>query len=336
MKVYAWPADSAGCRYYRLDLPMQALADRGHDVLVDPVMPDEWRDTADVIIGQRVCLPGATVRWQQLAKQGRAKLVLEIDDDLFNIHPSSKRAHAFFAQPGVRANLEMNLRAADLVTVTTDHLAEQLSPYNPNIAVLPNCIPAALLDHTPARREDILTIGWGGSATHQIDWTGPDEHIARYVTRNPGTEMHVMGWTPPVLWGRLPRDRRRVTGWIHGRVTGWIHHVNDLHRAIDYHVGVIPLRDMPFNLSKSDIKFVEMAALGIPVVASGAGPYALSVQHETTGYLVTRPQDWQRYVAQLVADGSLRETVGKAAQEWARTRTVEGNAHLWEAAYQGV
>lgn len=307
--------------------PLRGLALLGHDVHASGVMPDEWRDTADIIIGQRVCLPGATVRWQQLAKQGRAKLVLEIDDDLFNIHPSSKQAHAFFAQPGIRANLEMNLRVADLVTVTTDHLAEQLAPYNANVVVLPNCVPEALLDHTPARRNDTVTIGWGGSATHQIDWAGPDEHVARFVSRTPGTEMHVMGWTPPVLWGRLPRDRRRFTGWIHD--------VNDLHRAIDYHIGVIPLRDNIFARSKSDIKLLELGALGIPAVVSDVGPYAVAMAGAAPALPVRRPADWLSHLRDLVADEGLREAMGKAAKDWAATRTIEANAHLWERAYEG-
>lgn len=325
MKILGWPADSAGCGYYRVELPLNALAARGHDVHIDSVMPDEWRDTADVIVGQRVCLPGPTARWQNLARQGRAKLVLEIDDDLFNIHPSSKQARTFFDQPGIMKNLELNLRAADVVTVTTDYLAERMSAYNDNVVVLPNCIPAAILDHVPAQRDDVLTIGWGGSATHQIDWTGPDEHVARFITRNPGAELHVMGWVPTTLWNRTPAGRRRTTGWIAS--------VDDLHRAIDYHIGVIPLRDNEFNRSKSAIKLLELAALGIPAVVADAGPYAAEMAAGAPALAVRDPKDWARHLAALVTDSGERRTLGDAAQAWARDRTIERNAHRWEAAY---
>lgn len=329
MKVYYWAADTSGCSYYRCVLPAQGLAQRGHDVFASTEMPDEWRDTADVIVGQRVCLPGPTVRWQALAREGRAKLVLEIDDDLFNIHPSSKKAAAFFAIPEIRDNLAANLRVADVVTVTTEHLAEEMAVYNPTVVVLPNCVPAALLEHTPTRREDVVTIGWGGTETHQIDWSGPDERVARFIAHNPGTEMHVIGgWLPPVLASRLPADRHRVTGWYRS--------VDALHRGIDFHIGVIPLRDNTFNRSKSSVKFTELAALGIPTVASDVGPYAADMRHEVTGLMVGKPTDWARHLGALVADEALRDAIGKAAKDWAATRTIERNALMWEHAYDGT
>jgi glycosyltransferase involved in cell wall biosynthesis len=134
-----------------------------------------------------------------------------------------------------------------------------------------------------------------------------------------------MGWTPPVLWERLPAARRRFTGWINS--------VDELHRALDFHVGVIPLRNMTFNMSKSEIKFTELSALGIPAIASSAGPYAASVQDGDTGLLVHKPGDWNRHLRDLVHDEAHRDAIGKAAKAWAATRAIEGNAHLWEAAY---
>jgi glycosyltransferase involved in cell wall biosynthesis len=311
--------------YYRMELPAAALAERGHEVTVSSTMADVDRDEADVIVGQRVCLPAATVRWQNLAKQGRAKLVYEIDDDLFQVHPSSKVAAPFFNHPEIQANLRANLQVADVVTVTTDHLAEQLAPYNDNIVVLPNCVPAALCDTQPARREGVLTVGWGGSATHAIDWRGPDEHIARVIRRRADTELHVLGWRPDILWRLVPEGRRRFTDWLH--------RVPDLHATLDYHVGVIPLRDIPFNRSKSDIKLLELAALGIPAICSNAGPYASSGTIAGS-LMVNRPMSWERHLVELLDDEALRARVGKAANSWARGRTMEGNAHRWEEAYR--
>lgn len=325
MKIMGWQADQAGCAHYRVVSPLAVLARRGHDTLSSAIMPDEWRDTADVIVGQRVCLPGASTRWQQLARQGRAKLVYEVDDDLLNVHHSNKASFPFYSQRHIRDNLVRNMEVADLITVTTDQLADLVSEYNRNVVVLPNCVGAALLDHTPARSEDTVTIGWAGSATHQADWAKADEHVARFVARTPGTEMHVMGWKPPVLWERLPAGRCRFTGWINS--------VDDLHRALDFHIGVIPLRNMIFNRSKSEIKFTELSALGIPAIASNAGPYAASVQDGITGLLVRKPGDWNKHLRDLVHDAARRDALGKVAKDWAATRTIEGNAHLWEECY---
>lgn len=329
MRIFGWPADNAGCCYYRMRLPLHALAARGHEVAVDAVMPDEWRHTADIIVGQRVCQPGATVRWQALAREDRARLVFEVDDDLFDVHPSSKAAHAWFSQPGVQANLELNIRAAHLVTVTTDHLAERLSHLNPNVVVLPNCVPEALLDLPTVPDAEHLTVGWSGSPTHEVDWRGPAEDIARVISRRPDLTMHLIGgWTPEVLWNRLPRDRRRLTGWIHD--------VDALHRALDFHIGVIPLRDIGFNRSKSAVKLLELAARAIPAVMSNGGPYAAAARDGAPALLVDRPADWARHLHALADDPDLRIQLGKQARDWAAGQTIEANAHRWAAAYEGI
>jgi glycosyltransferase involved in cell wall biosynthesis len=304
-------------------LVARALKARGHDIHVSPVLPDEWRDTAEVIVGQRVCLPGPTQGWQDMAREGRAKLVLEIDDDLFSTHPTSKIAHGFFSQPDIQANLRANIRVADLVTVTTEALADRIRQLNPNITILPNCIPAALLDHTPTRRDDVVTVGWAGSPTHQIDWHKNAEPIARVIRRHPQAEMHLMGWAPDRLVQLLPAHR----------FTGWIASVDDLHRAIDYHVGVVPLWNNTFNLAKSDVKLLELSALGIPAVCSDVGPYAISGP-SASARMVQSGNDWGRHLTELITDEAARKEQGEAAKTWAATRTVEGNAHLWENAYR--
>jgi glycosyltransferase involved in cell wall biosynthesis len=303
--------------------PIDELGRRGHDVQVSSVLPDEWRDTADVIVGQRVCLPGPTSGWQQMVKEGRAKLVLEVDDDLFSTHPTSTIAHGFFSRPEIQANLKSNIQVAHLVTVTTEALAERIRPLNPNVAILPNCIPQALLDHTPQRRDDVVTVGWAGSPTHQIDWHRNAEPIARVIKRHPEAEMHLMGWAPDRLCQLLPENRRRFTGWIAS--------VDELHRAIDYHIGVVPLWNNTFNVAKSDVKLLELSALGIPAVCSDVGPYRLSGP-SASARMVRSGNDWARHLTALIADEAARKEQGEAAKEWAATRTVEGNIHLWEQA----
>jgi hypothetical protein len=101
-------------------------------------MPDEWLHTADVIVGQRVCQPGATVRWQQMAREGRCALVYEIDDDLLDVDPSNGPAWSFFSRPEIRANVIRNIVLADLVTVSTEPLADVVSQWNRNVVVLPD------------------------------------------------------------------------------------------------------------------------------------------------------------------------------------------------------
>ncbi len=323
MKVFWWAADESGCRYYRCDLAANELARRGHETLVSTRMPDEWLHTADVIVGQRVCQPGATLRWQELAREGRAKLVLEIDDDLLDIDPSNGPAWSFFSRPEIRANVIRNIEVADLVTVSTDPLAEVVSEYNRNVAVLPNCVPASLLDAPPAPGWKGLTLGWSGGMSHKLDLAEARDPVRQFLRRYPDAGLHIMGHVDPDFCKAMPTERIHFTKWVDA--------VPAFHAAIDFDVTLAPLRPSPFNRSKSAIRCLEAAALGIPVIASDFGPYADFVQHGVTGLLVRRPHEWGKRLRTLL-DPFTRREMGRKARELATGHTIEANIELWEKA----
>lgn len=326
-RIFFWSADSSGCAYYRCELPGSTLADRGHDVLAATVMPEEWLHSADVIIGQRVCKPGPSSRWQRLAKAGRTKLVLEIDDDLFNVDSSNGQAWGFYSQSGVLDNLRANIAVADLVTVTTEPLAEVLRQYNPNVAVLPNCIPASLLAvlPPPVPEHAGVTIGWSGGASHALDLAELGSNLPRFMRRHPEASLHCMG------------DAKAATQLAKGvndrsRFTPWVESVPEFHAAIDFDITLAPLRASVFNRSKSAIRCLEAAALGIPVVASDFGPYADFVRDGETGLLAHWPHQWMRHLRTLL-DPVVRQELGTKARALAAEHTIEGNIELWERAY---
>ncbi|RAJ70297.1 glycosyl transferase family 1 [Streptomyces sp. Amel2xB2] len=327
LDVFGWQADETGCGTYRVALPMQGLAELGHRTAASMRMPNSVRDNVDtVIVGQRVCKPDPTVMWQHLAKQGR-RLVFEIDDDLWNVDASSPTAHRFFANPEVRANLERNIRVAHAVTVTTEPLAERVSTWNSNVHVVPNAVPDWLVEHEPARRDDgVLTIGWGGSATHQMDFAQAASELRRFFTRNSDCELHCIG-VDYASWMRVPPAQTRATPWVPC--------VDDFLRAIDYHVGIAPLRPHLFNQAKSALKALEVGALGIPVVASAVRPYEGYVRHGETGFLVHRDHEWAKHLRVLVNDPDLRREMGAAAREQARGHTITATAPLWQKAILG-
>ena len=326
-RIGFWSADSSGCCWYRCELPAAALRSRGHEVTVSNLLTELPGD-CDVVVGQRVCLPGASKGWAALSARGAQALIYELDDDLLNVDPSNGPAWDYFSRPDIRANIKRNIQIADAVTCTTEPLAEKVKLLNTNVHVIPNFIPEELTRRSqftsrkPAGSEP-LTIGWAGGASHAMDWAQADEQVARFIARTDTSEMHVMGWCPPDLWRRLPTGHRRYSPWVDS--------VPELYRRIDFGVGVIPLRPHVFNQSKSDIKFRELSALGIPSIASDAGPYPSSIRHGETGFLVRRPHEWGTYLRELL-DPNNRLEMGSRARAAALSWTIEGNIELWESA----
>lgn len=321
-EIFGWQADETGCGYYRIQLPMQGLAALGHTTRHATRMPVAARtNPATIIIGQRIANPGPTELWQHLAAEGR-HLVYEIDDDLWNIDASSAQAHNFFSSPDVRERLIRNIEVATAVTVTTAPLAERVAQWNPNVHIVPNAVPDWLLDHQPPQRDDgTLTIGWGGSATHSMDWDQAAGQIRRTLQRNPHTELHCIG--------------TNYADGIQARFTPWVPNVETFLRTIDYHIAVAPLRPHVFNQAKSALKAIEAGALGIPIVASAVRPYEDYVQHGVTGFLARRDHEWAHHLRALINDPQMRAEMGAAAREQARAHTITALAPAWEKAVLG-
>jgi glycosyltransferase involved in cell wall biosynthesis len=93
------------------------------------------------------------------------------------------------------------------------------------------------------------------------------------------------------------------------------------HRSASWDIAVAPLRDTPFNRSKSDLKFLEYSALGLPGVFSDIVPYNRSVTDGETGLLVPNDGEaWHDAILRLAQDQVLRERLAGAA----RARVIGG------------
>lgn len=324
LRIWGWSADKGGCQAYRIRFPFDAMKEMNSSTIfgVGGVIPQQAQELADIIVGQRVCNDGPSKLWQRWAREGQKKLVYELDDDLWNVHPSNERAFYFFGNPKIRANMKANIQAAHVVTVSTPELAEVVyeKTGHRNIHVVPNAVPAWLLDHKPARNHHV---GWGGSATHHGDFGLLRQGMKKFLQHHPGKTFHCIGMDY-ASWMKLPAESCHFTKWVPTP--------EDFFRTIDYRVGVAPLADNVFNRSKSDIKFLELAALGIPTIASDVAPYR-SIQDCQTGFLVKNDHEWGRVLKATVDDPDFFAEMGYEAKEYVRnSRTTAHTAPMWAAA----
>lgn len=332
LDVFGWLADWFGCGQYRVGMPLWGLRGLGYRVMVAERMPQQLMESKThhflerpaVIIGQRVCKPEPSGIWQRLAAEGFHTLVYEVDDDLFTIDPRSNPAGAaMYCDPIIATNIRRNVEVADLVTVSTPALAKVFGEFNSNVTVLPNCIAEDLLRlERPVR--DRLTLGWGGSFTHLMDFEESGPQLRRWIDRNPQADFHCIG-TDFRSHMKFPAERTRFTPWSPD--------FDAYYRNIDFDIGLAPLKSHVFNRSKSHVKALEYAALGIPAVVSAEPPYEGFVAHGETGYLVRAPHEWGKYISALARDPGLRESMGAKAKELAASYTIQAKAHLWRDAY---
>jgi glycosyltransferase involved in cell wall biosynthesis len=96
------------------------------------------------------------------------------------------------------------------------------------------------------------------------------------------------------------------------------------------------LADTAFNESKSHIKALEYAALGVPVIAADLAPYNGFVVDGVTGYLVSTEDEWRARLTELINDEAAREAMGAAAKERAAEFVIQRGWRLWADAFEEV
>lgn len=269
----------------------------------------------DIVIGQRIA--GDSELWQNLCRDPNVLTVYDIDDDLLNIDESNTVPHSIYAP--LRAGTQRNIEMSDVVTASTPKLAEYLSQFNPNVRVVRNCVPNTLPE-TPRRIRYGLTIGWGGSMFHAQDWGRTNEVLQQLKRNHPSLSFRCLG-------------ANYMTGLTNVSTTGFTT-VPKYHEELDFHIGIAPLMDTPFNQRKSWIKTLEYAARGIPSVAANVGQYDEWIEDGVNGYLVAPYEinDWVMALHSLVYD-DVRTRMGEVALAKAREWTIGNKIHHWVEAY---
>lgn len=324
--------DGSGCAWYRIILPLTELGKHGHDVtLADASAQDQPKFTSnqvaghDLVVGQRWDSPAGMGGWRRL--RAHSRLVYELDDDVWAVEPVNWAAYSKYSRADVQDAVAHSAQVADLVTVTTEPLAEVMREHNPNVAVLPNCIPGWVCDlpREPCARP---SVGWMGGASHGTDMGVIASSVRRFLDRP-----QFSGWDARLVGvdyrPTIRHDRALFTPWTHV-----VAEPEKFYRSLDFDIGLAPLHPTRFARSKSAVKCLEYMARGIPVIATAFDPYQDFVLHGVTGFLVRYDHEWLKYMSELAADDGLRAEMGAKAREHARQFTIEGNWKLWEDAYR--
>ena len=336
MKIFA-SHDDAGCGYVRIIQPLRELAKHGHEVTFaghfDPETTIALREARkyDVLVGQRFSKHEGMGLWRR-ARTPSNRLVYEVDDNMFNIEEINTNALRQFGGAVVTDALKTYAQMADLMTVTTETLAqEQRDTLGVvNVAVLPNCVPEYMLE-MPRTENRRPRIGWSGGGSHGLDITEASAQVRRFLARNSEWDLHLIGTDYRPTFNARDWNQMTYFPWKQ---------INDDERAyyemLDFDIGIAPVRDTAFGRSKSAIKALEYNARGIPVIASDVAPYREYVVHGENGFLVKEQHEWGRYLNLLARNPDLRQEMGEKARVHASAYTHEGNWQRWEKAYEGL
>lgn len=353
LTVAILPAPLSGCSAYRLLWPLLDLQKRGEIRLLASVvvrqpngqaalfpvggMPfreieraaaggapfglsDQDVKAADVVVVQKAggLRTGADheAALLDLVKAHGRKFIYEVDDDLEAITADNPTFSEELAHnPGFVQRMRAIARACRLVTVTTPHLASVMHRTHPEVRVIPNGID----------------LEWWGQETHAARPPGDGPRIGWLCSRNHVEDARILVKPLRKLIARYPTMRFVLAGGFYpclreacGDALEW-HNGAPLSlypafaRSLHLDIGLAPLVDSRFARSKSELKWIEYTALGVPTVASECGPYVPLLDHDAAA-LARNGAEWVSQISELVEKPEIRAAFVERARRLVEER----------------
>lgn len=313
-------------------IPLFNLQDRKENVksITDLLNINFLRNLDIVIVQREFCTLLSIDELRNLLHSTNVKIVYEIDDNLVNLYPS----HPLFELYRDKKDLFIEyLSKSDLVTVTTPSLKNSFKHFSDKIAILPNYIDEEIWKMEIEKNNNKkIRILFSGSKTHRKDLEEIEDAIIDiYKEFNQNIEL--------IFWGDVTAKIEK-----HCSITKIDKHFQSYSEYADFlcslniDIGLIPLKYNQFNLSKSNIKWLDYSMAEIASILTDIEPYNTTVINQVNGLLVkNNPKSWYEAIRELIINTDKRKTIAKNAHEYVKNNfTIQKNVMKWYDVYTSL
>jgi glycosyltransferase involved in cell wall biosynthesis len=255
------------------------------------------------------------------------KVLYEIDDFIHGVHKIPGHAGAKAFSKSQLPQYEMCMKACDGMLCSTEFLAKTYRKYNENTFICRNGIEGYRYKDLELPKREGIHVGWAGGEGHQgnvLPWIRQVEHLMRDDDR---LRFFCVGLD---FIGQMKRESQEKA--IHIPFV-----LMELFPGVlcNFDIALAPAGGNNFFRAKSDLRWIETGALGIPLVAD---PFVYhDLKDGVTGLTAKDPQEVFAAVKQLANNEELRLEIGSNVRDYVmNNRTMEHVCSDWEQAFLDV
>lgn len=315
------PAFHTGCDWAGLEgepghLRMVTSLKRGGHV--SPVLDDYKIIVLQQVKGRRWV--GEIARLQ---KKG-IKVLYEVDDYLHGVRKiQSHRAKAAFSKK-LLPDYEICMRQSDGLICSTDWLADAYRKFNRRVFTARNFIQGPRYSRFKLPERKTINIGWAGGEGHLevvSSWLSAVEQI---LDEFENTRFISMGLPVADL---LKRPKQCLSLPFIG--------IENFPSALtNFDIAIAPAGRGGFYAAKSDLRFLETGALGIPLVAD---PFVYGeIVDGNTGMAAEGPEGAYQSMKALIEQPKLRSFISQQARTHVLANRSIEQAEQWENIFVAV
>jgi len=333
-------ADYSGCGHWRMIWPEQIMNAHNkavvHGTTVMNADPRYYTQTKAVRI-QRQATPQQLefVKFlRKLADANNFRLIYEIDDICFHEDiPDYNKYKTAFTDPKIRQSAQEMMEICDEITVTCpfmrDYYASKTN--NKNVTVIPNFMPKFWIGgksdinrtmesyEKNKRKPRILYAGSGAhfDVENRTKFRDDFEHVNDVIRRTVDKYQWVfLGAHPLPIRDLIQNGKIEFHPWK--RLYEYGQGLYDL----NVNMIVAPLQDSTFNRAKSDLKYIEACALGLPIACQDLCTYENAPIKFRTG------DEMIDQIESTLRDRKRYKSLCKKASQYADTRWLEDDMNI--------
>ncbi|MBN1684172.1 MAG: glycosyltransferase family 4 protein [Gammaproteobacteria bacterium] len=222
--------------------------------------------------------------------------IIDYDDALFHRYDQNRN---YFIRKFFGKKIDYIMRSASLVVVGNEYLKKWAgSAGAKKVELLPTVIDLDRYNLKPFVPRKTFSIGWIGTPKTSL-YLKLLASVLKKISSIINMQLVVIGDVNFQLEGIkiLPIP------WKEDK------EVNLINNYID--VGIMPLKDTPWEQGKCGYKLIQYMACQKPVIASPIGVNKEIIKHGVNGYLASTEKEWFENIMSLYGNISLRKRIGK-------------------------
>ncbi len=227
--------------------------------------------------------------------------VVDYDDALFHRYDlsSNRLVRGFLGR-----KIDRVMRDAACVVAGNGYLADRAALAGASrIEIIPTVVDDGRYETVAHDVDERPVIGWVGSPLTE-DYLLEGREVLEKVCVEHGARLLLVGARENIV-DRFNGFEPEVVAWSEESEAAMIARMD---------IGIMPLRDGPWERGKCGYKIIQYMACGLPVVASNVGANIDIVNHGKTGFLAGDPASWEKSLVQLITDRAMRLRMGQAGR----------------------
>lgn len=308
MRIISWVNKDSGPSYHRCIMPLLLM--EGVDVYItNNLLKEDFDKGCDILMYNRILPDHSLEMISKLKEKHGFKTCVDVDD-FWELDPHHI-LYESYSEINFAGLQVAQIKSADMVFTTHERLAEEILIYNKNVHVIPNAIPKTGQFDIERIASPFTRLFWQGSDTHKEDINILQRPIDIISDISGKIKMVMGGYAEENdSWYKMVMDytaklKHQYKLLPYTNISEYYNH----YQHAD--VCLVPLVNSRFNRLKSNLKVLEAANLGLPVIASNVHPYK-----DMPLLYCEKASDWIKYIRDLVKSRKRQKECGAELKEF--------------------